>query len=154
MHKGIEPAILYFGAPVVLISTSNTQGQVNLDLTSKRMPCSARSEEGLCSYIQGRALPIMRVSPLAFELSIEKVHADRALLVDPDRSHIDSDKWQPLLMNFRKYSSTGDYIYASRLLEGAQAMYVPSKQVAWRRRLTQCLLKRSTRTYRMGENNA
>ena len=30
MHQSIEPAILYFGTPVVLVSTLNEDGSANL----------------------------------------------------------------------------------------------------------------------------
>mgnify|MGYP001040628268 CR=1 FL=1 len=235
MHKTIEPAILYFGTPVILISTINPDGITNLapmssawwlgwscmiglDASSQTVENIKRTGEcvlnlpsdELVEHVEniakttGRSnLPLhkkilgyefepnkfkragfteqpselvaaprvrecpvqleaklsgtvafgassekMAVPAVAFELSIEKVHVFESLLVDSEKSYIDPDKWHPLIMSFRKFYSTGEYIHPSKLAEGNEAQYAPWKQRGLKRRITEWALARNTKKYR------
>ena len=235
MHKDIEPAILYFGTPVVLVSTLNEDGTTNvapissiwwlgwscmigvdassqtpenlrrtgecvLNLPSanlvesvnriakttgrKRLPlhkkalgyqhepdklslsgltpqtsvavksprlqeCPIQLEATLSKTIPfGDENPKMSIPSVAFELNIEKVHADESLLVHSEKSYIDPDKWHPLIMSFRKFYSTGNFIYKSKLSEGSENQYGPWKQRGWKRKLTEWVLAKNTKRYK------
>lgn len=235
MHKTIEPAILYFGTPVVLVSTINPDGTRNLapissiwwlgwscmigldassqtveninrtgecvlnlpsaDLVSnvnriakttarKSVPlhkkylgyefepnkfnragfseqgseivsaprakeCPVQLEAKLCKRISfGESSAKMTIPVVAFELSIEKVHVHEALLVEPGKSYIDPDKWQPLIMSFRKFYTTSECIHPSKLAEGNENQYAPWKHPPIKKKLIEWLLARNTRMYR------
>ena len=235
MHKTIEPAILYFGTPVVLISTVNPDGTSNLapmssvwwlgwscmiglDASSQTVENVRRTGECVLNLpsaelvaqvnaiakTTGRAnIPLhkkalgyehemnkfqragfteqasefvdaprvrecpvqleaklvstasfgeksikMAVPSVAIELSIEKVHVCESLLVDANKSYIDPDKWHPLIMSFRKFYSTGEYIHPSKLSEGSEAQYAPWKQRGLKRKITEWALARNTKKYR------
>ena len=235
MHKTIEPAILYFGTPVVMISTRNQDGTANLapmssiwwlgwscmigldassmtvenimrtgecvlnlpsaelvahvnniakttgrcdvplhkkalgyayesnkfkraELTEQPsmlvdaprvQECPVQLEAKLINTIPfGAGSAKMAIPTVAFELSIEKVHVFESLLVDSEKSHIDPDKWHPLIMSFRKFYSTGEYIHPSKLSEGKEAQYAPWKQRGLKLRITEWILARNTKKYR------
>ncbi len=235
MHKDIEPAILYFGTPVVLISTVNIDGTYNLapmssiwwlgwscmiglDASSQTVENIRRTGECVLNLASAeivehvdriakttgrssiplhkkalgyehvknnfeRALltvqpsvivaaprvkecPIqleaklsnavafgkknakMAVPSVAFELDIEKVHVEESLLVDPNKSYVNPDKWHPLIMSFRKFYSTGNYIHQSKLSEGHETQYAPWKQKGLRRKITEWVLNRNTKKYK------
>jgi len=232
MHKTFEPAILYFGTPVVLITTINEDGTANIapissiwwlgwscmigiDASSQTTKNLLRTQECVLNLpadnlvnsvnrlakttgraklpLHKRALayryepnkfdvagltrqtsstvaapriqecpvqleatlaktmpfgsenPKMAISCAAFELNIEKVHAESSILLDPNKSYIDPDKWHPLIMSFRKFYSTGKYIHKSRLAEGSEAPYAPWKQSWLKRKITQWMLSKNTR---------
>ena len=233
-HKEIEPAILYFGTPVVLVTTLNEDGTANiapissiwwlgwscmigLDASSQTAENLMRTKECVLNLpsdnqveavdrlakTTGRTkLPLhkkslgyryeadkfkaagltqqsavgvsaprveecpvqleatlaktvpfgeknskMAVPSVAFELNIEHVHVVQTLLSDPNKSYVDPDKWHPLIMSFRKYYSTRDYIHESKLAVGAEGQYAPWKQKGLKRKITQWLLKRNTKQY-------
>ena len=243
MHKDIEPAILYFGTPVVLVSTINADGTANIapissiwwlgwscmigvDASSqtsenlirtgecvlnmpsanlvesvnriakttgrKKVPLHKKAlgyrfendKFGAGNFTEQTSLVVTppriqeclvqleaslsKVIPFgdknakvptpvsAFELNIEKVHVDNSLLFDPSKPYVDPDKWHPLIMSFRKYYSTGEYIHDSRLAEGAESQYAPWKQRGLKRKITDWVLKRSNKRYKtsvVGEGN-
>jgi flavin reductase (DIM6/NTAB) family NADH-FMN oxidoreductase RutF len=231
MHKTIEPAILYFGTPVVLVSTVNKDGSINvapissvwwlgyscmigLDGSSKttqnilrngecvlNLPnaelvenvnklakttgrkdvplhkkalgyryesdkmevanftkqaslkvgvprikeCPVQLEATLSKTVPfGEHNPKMVIPSVAFELNIEQVHVDEALLIHPDKSYVNPDKWHPIIMSFRKYYSTGNYIHSSVLAKGSEKLYAPWKQKGIKARVTKWLLKLNT----------
>ena len=198
MHLDIKPAILYFGTPVVLISSLNEDGSTNLapmssiwwlgwtaviglDATSKttenilrtgecvlNMPagdmveqvnklakttgqkkvplhkkalgyryekskletadltsepslsinapriqeCMVQLEAKLIKKVKvGSQDEKMAIPTVAFELQILKVHVDESVLVDGKKEYVDPDKWHPLIMSFRRFYTTNDYIY-------------------------------------------
>jgi len=235
MHKELEPAILYFGTPVVLVTTLNEDGTANiapissiwwlswscmigLDASSKttenllrtgecvlnmasdqqvesvnrlakttgrhKLPlhkkalgykyeankflaaglteqksmtvkpprieeCPVQLEAKLVNKMPfGEHDPKMAVPSVAFELSVEKVHLDELILKDPNKPYVDPDKWHPLIMNFRKFYSTGSYIHESKLAKGAEAQYAPWKQKGLKRKLTEWILARNTKRYK------
>ena len=247
MHKTIEPSILYFGTPVVLVSTLNQDGSLNvapissiwwlgwscmigLDCTSQttenlkrtgecvlNMPSAdlvdavdrgARTtgrssvplhkkslgykyvkdkvgEMGLSTQNSLQVKPArivecpvqleakvsdcrrfgennarMSIPSFSFELDILKVHVEETILManshldgkpdgDRDRNqYVDPDKWHPLIMSFRKFYTTNDYIHESRLNRGAEEMYAPWKKKGIKRKITELMLSVATRKYR------
>lgn len=58
------------------------------------------------------------VSAYAFEVHIEKLHVDEALLHDDGpRPHIDAARWNPLIMSFCRFFGLGGEVHPSRLAE-------------------------------------
>ncbi len=203
MHKTIEPTILYFGTPVVLLSTLNEDGSANLApmssawwlgwscmlglgsmgqtsdnlirtrecvinlpsihevsavdrlaLTTGKNPVPERKrswgyryeaekfrEAGLTpvaseTVAAPRVLecPVQmegivhdhrpfgkNVSAIAFEIHITRLHVDESLLVEGraegEKSHIDPERWQPLLMSFCRFFGLGGEVHPSRLAD-------------------------------------
>jgi flavin reductase (DIM6/NTAB) family NADH-FMN oxidoreductase RutF len=203
MHVSCEPNILYFGTPVVLISTVNEDGSYNLAPMSSAFWLGWRCVLGLASEsktpqnllrtrecvlnlpspreveavnalalttgtdpvpkgkeLRGyrhekskfevagmtpvpsetiaapRALEcpvqmeavleahhglaeddkLLRGRVTIFELRIQRVHVDEALLVEGKPDHIDPDKWRPLIMSFQKfYGLAGGQLHPSKL---------------------------------------
>lgn len=235
MHKYIEPAILYFGTPVVLMSTQNEDGTTNiapmssvwwlgwscmigLDASSqttanlqrtgecvlnmpsadlvesvnriakttgrKNLPlhkkslgyryepdkigvagltaqesltvtpprlseCPVQLEARVRRVIPfGEGNPRMAVPAAAFDLDIKKVHVEDSILIDPEKSYIDPDKWHPLIMSFRKFYSTGGYIHPSTLAEGPENQYAPWKRKGVTSKLIEWAVARNTKSYR------
>lgn len=196
MHKVVEPNILYFGTPVVLVSTENEDGSANLAPmssawwldTSCMLGMSGRSQTmrnllrtGECvlnlpsvsqvdavdrlALLTGRnpvpeakqrkgyryerdkfgvagltETPSHLVRPpralecpvqmeavllrrhqlgdeylVAAEVRVVRVHLEENLLLAGTTTHIDPDKWRPLIMNFCEFYGLGDQVHPSRL---------------------------------------
>ena len=59
-----------------------------------------------------------------FEVRIQRVHVDDALLIDGKRDHIDPDKWRPLIMSFQKfYGLAPGQLLPSRLGQVPEQLY-------------------------------
>jgi len=211
MHIASEPAILYFGTPVVLISTTNEDGTPNLAPMSSafwlgwrcmlglaasskttenllrtrecvlNLPDSSMAEvvnrlarttgsnpvpasklrrgyvfegdkfgvAGLTSVAsQTVASPRVLECPvqleacvesrhnlaqdddklrgnvIVFEVRIQRVHVEEALLMAGDANRIDPDKWQPLIMSFQKfYGLEPRQLHASTLAQIPEMLY-------------------------------
>jgi flavin reductase (DIM6/NTAB) family NADH-FMN oxidoreductase RutF len=211
MHVSCEPAILYFGTPVVLISTVNEDGSYNLAPMSSAFWLGWRCIIGLSSVSkttqniirtgqcvlnlpssdqaamvdrlalttgsdpvpQGklargyrhekekfalagftpvlsqtvkapRALqcPVqmeavleathavaekddtLRGRIVTFELRVQRVHAERSILMDGHANRIDPDKWRPLIMSFQKfYGLEPAQAHGSTLASIPEALY-------------------------------
>ena len=211
MHVTTEPAILYFGTPVVLISTVNEDGSYNLAPMSSAFWLGWRCVIGLSSVSkttqniirtgqcvmnlpssdqaamvdrlalttgsdpvpQGklargyrhekekfalagftpapsqtvkapRALQcpvqmetvveavhqlaendqILRGRIVTFELRMQRVHAERSILMDGHANRIDPDKWRPLIMSFQKfYGLEPAQTHGSTLASIPEALY-------------------------------
>lgn len=202
MHDTIEPAILYFGTPVVLISTVNEDGTHNLApmssafwlgwrcmlglamssktprnllrtrecvlnlpsvneaaavnrlaLTTGLSPVPERKLRRGYHYVADKfgsagfspmasetvAPPRVRECPvqlegvveathrlaeddaglrggiLCFEVRIQRVHVESALLMPGDANRIDPEKWRPLIMSFQKFYGLGSEVQESAL---------------------------------------
>ena len=198
MHKSIDLPILYFGTPVILISTLNEDGSTNiapsssiwwlgkscmigLDGSSKTTENLKRTRECVLNlasanivecvdrianttgskslplhkralgyrYVQNKSeaaqlttQPAITVSPprvtecqiqleasvdkihafsdapipmFAFELKIRHSHIEESLLMGDKKQYVDPDKWHPLIMSFRKFYTTNNYIHPSQL---------------------------------------
>lgn len=58
------------------------------------------------------------VSANAFEVHISRLHVEEALLQEgTGRSHIDAQRWRPLIMNFCRFFGVGEEVHPSRLAE-------------------------------------
>ncbi|HWI27485.1 MAG TPA: flavin reductase family protein [Stellaceae bacterium] len=211
MHVVTEPAILYLGTPVVVISTLNEDGSPNLapmssafwlgwrcvlglDASSKTPQNMLRTGEcvlnlpseaqvaavnrlalttgsnpvtprkmargyryepdkfGVSGLTPARsdtvAPPRVRECPVQleavvesvhglaegderlrgrtkiFELRIQRVHVEEALLLERKPNHIDPDKWRPLIMSFQRfYGLAPGELEPSRLAQVAEAHY-------------------------------
>ncbi|MEA2222773.1 MAG: hypothetical protein QOH83_1149 [Solirubrobacteraceae bacterium] len=94
MHTITDPPILYFGTPVVLISTENEDGSPNLAPMSSAWWLGRRCMLGLAvASIEATLHDVHRIGPdgsaVALEVAVERVHADEDVLAEPDR--IDPD---------------------------------------------------------------
>jgi flavin reductase (DIM6/NTAB) family NADH-FMN oxidoreductase RutF len=211
MHIASEPAILYFGTPVVLVSTVNEDGSHNLAPmssafwlgwrcilgwggTSKTPQNMLRTKECVLNLpsvdmvgavnrlalttgsnpvpknksirgyryepdkfgisgltpmasetvasrrvkecqVQMEAVvegvhsmygddPALAGRTLAFELRIQRVHIEEAILMDGHANRVDPDKWRPLIMSFQKfYGLAPGELHESTLGQIPEAMY-------------------------------
>jgi len=211
MHVSCEPAILYFGTPVVLISTVNEDGSYNLAPMSSAFWLGWRCIIGLSAVSkttqniirtgqcvlnlpssdqaamvdrlalttgsdpvpQGKLVrgyrhekekfalagftpaPSQTVKPpralqcpvqmeavveathavaenddalrgriVTFELRVQRVHADRSILMEGHSNRIDPDKWRPLIMSFQKfYGLEPAQAHGSTLASIPEALY-------------------------------
>lgn len=210
MHKVVEPAILYFGTPVVLVSTVNEDGSYNLAPMSSAwwlgwrcmLGFGARSKTpqnlmrtgecvlnlpaaGLVEKVNRLArltgsdpvpehkirmgyrhecdkfgiagltpLPADTVEPprvlecpvqmegrveeahglaandplakgrlVAFEVRIERVHIDEAVLMEGEENRVDPDKWRPLIMSFQHFYGLGERLHESTLARIPESAY-------------------------------
>ena len=206
MHKSIDLPILYFGTPVILISTLNEDGSTNiapsssiwwlgkscmigLDGSSKTTENLKRTRECVLNlasanmveyvdrianttgskslplhkralgyrHVQNKAeaaqlttQPAITVSPprvtecqiqleasvnkihafsdapipmFAFELKISHSHIEESLLMGDKKQYVDPDKWHPLIMSFRKFYTTNNYIHPSQLEKASVETY-------------------------------
>ncbi len=210
LHRVISPAILYFGTPVVVVSTLNEDATTNIapmssawwlgwtcvlgfDASSKtpqnllrtgecvlnlpsaalvaqvdRLACLSASDplplhKSMLGYrsetekfaaagltavpslavaparirecpIQLEAVlessrtiglndPHLREPPVSIEVRIVKVHATEAVLSDQFENRIDASKWQPLIMTFRQFFTTGRPIHGSKLFAPPEEAY-------------------------------
>ncbi|WP_316161150.1 MULTISPECIES: flavin reductase family protein [unclassified Bradyrhizobium] len=210
MHTTIEPGILYFGTPVVLISTVNENGGFNLapmssafwlgwrcmlglaagsktpqnmrrtgecvlnlpsvDLvaavdrlaqTTGSDPVPAMKQRKGYRHVSDKfaaagltatasetvAAPrvaecavqleariesvhgiadddaILRGHIQCFEVRVQRIHVDEAILMDGTRDRIDPDKWRPLIMSFQQFYGLGARLHESRLGTIPEAAY-------------------------------
>lgn len=198
MHKVIEPKIMYFGTPVVLVSTMNEDNTVNiapfssvwwlgkscmlgigmksqtaqnllrtkecvinlpsaslvsavnqLALTTGRNPVPENKRKSGYRYeadkfgisgltpvysdliappcisecavqLEGQVLQMHKfgedgLNVWGVDVRIIRVHADESILMAGEKNYIDPQKWQPLLMNFCEFFTTGDMLQTSTL---------------------------------------
>jgi flavin reductase (DIM6/NTAB) family NADH-FMN oxidoreductase RutF len=206
MHKSVDLPILYFGTPVILISTLNEDGSTNiapsssiwwlgkscmigLDGSSKTTENLKRTRECVLNlasadmvefvdrianttgskspplhkrtlgyrYVQNKAEEAqlttqssLKVNPprvtecqiqleasvdkihgfsdapipmFAFELKIRHSHIEESLLMGDKKQYVNPDKWHPLIMSFRKFYTTNNYIHPSRLEKASVEAY-------------------------------
>jgi len=234
MRVDIEPAIMYFGTPVVLISTLNEDGTTNIapissvwwlgwscmigidatshttknlkrngqcvlnlasgDLAEKvnalalltgseEIPLHKKmlgyksvtdkfSQSGLTPQLASDGIPSaikecpiqlevsvesfnnfgdndsrMAVPAYAIELKINKVSVMPSVLQDGSNNKIDPNKWNPLIMNFRKLYSLTAEVNESRLARKPEALYAPWKQKGLKRLIGNFLLDRSNKRH-------
>ena len=207
MHKSIDLPILYFGTPVVLISTINEDGSANiapsssiwwlgkscmigLDGSSKTTENLKRTKECVLNlpsadivdaidkianttgtknvplhkkalgyrYLNNKieesgltvrqsvnvAAPRIEecqvqleavvakihqfsensiIPMFAFELNIIESHIEESILMGDENQYVNPDEWHPLIMSFRKFYTTNDYIHSSRLADTSVEKY-------------------------------
>lgn len=95
-HVTITPSVLYFGTPVVLLSTENEDGTVNL------APMSSAWALGQVIVLG----PGAGEEFLIVQAAVLRVHADPRIVV-PGTQHVDPRRWSPLIYNFRHYYGLG-----------------------------------------------
>jgi len=234
MRVDIEPAIMYFGTPVVLVSTLNEDGTTNIapissvwwlgwscmigiDATSHTTKNLKRNGQCVLNLASGdlaeqvnalalltgseeiplhkkmlgyksvkdkfkqsgftpqttqggqlsaiKECPIqlettvenfnsfgknderMAIPAYAIELKIEKVSVLPQVLQDGSNNKIDPNKWNPLIMSFRKLYSLTSEINESRLARKSEALYAPWKQKGLKRLIGSFLLGRSNKRH-------
>ncbi len=91
----------------------------------------------------------MAIPSRAMELEIMKIYAHEDILTGKKKEYVNPDKWHPLIMNFRKYYTTYDYIHPSRLNSGSEDAYAPWKLKGPKKTVTNFLLKMLYRKYSM-----
>jgi flavin reductase (DIM6/NTAB) family NADH-FMN oxidoreductase RutF len=64
-----------------------------------------------------------QVNANAFEVHIERVHIDDALLFDGEDHRLDPLRWNPLIMSFREFFGIGRQVHPSRLASFPEAMF-------------------------------
>ncbi len=234
MRTSIQPAIMYFGTPVILISTLNEDGTTNIapissvwwlgwscmigiDATSQSTKNLKRNGQCVLNLASGdlaqkvntlalltgskevplhkkmlgykysndkfaqsgftpqqsdssnvsaiKECPIqlevsvenfkpfgenderMAVPAYAIELKISKVSVMPDMLVEGSKNKIDPNKWNPLIMNFRKLYSLTAEVNESRLARKPEALYAPWKQKGLKRLIGHFLLGRSNKRH-------
>lgn len=71
-----------------------------------------------------------QVNANAFEVHIERVHVDEALLFDTDDDRLDPLRWNPLIMSFREFFGIGSQVHPSRLASFPESMFRRAKREA------------------------
>jgi len=67
---------------------------------------------------------MLRGNAGVFEVRVQRVHVDPALLVDGEPNRIDPDKWRPLIMSFQKlYGLMPQQLRPSTLAQIPEALY-------------------------------
>lgn len=64
-----------------------------------------------------------QVNANAFEVHIERVHIDEALLFEGEEDRLDPLRWNPLIMSFREFFGIGSQVYPSRLASFPEKMF-------------------------------
>lgn len=133
----ISPAILYWGTPVCLITTTNPDGTYNIGpmssvfLARPRLHASPRSwkpdhpeyptDETLHTLFEGQPF---HGSVFVFEVRIVNVKIYRHLKLEGHRNHVDADKWKPVIMMFcESYGLTSGKLAESNLAKPNEEMY-------------------------------
>ena len=93
MHIKSEPSILYFGTPVILIST------LVKDDTRQR----------------GHLVCI--------EVRIQRVHIEESILMNGEPNWIDPNKWRPLIMSFQEFYGLSPHLQSSTLGQTQESFY-------------------------------
>jgi len=150
-HTAIEPGILYFGTPVVLISTTNEDGSVNLapmssafwlgwravlglGVRSRTAQNLSRTREGVLN-LPSESLAAMEVvverehpvgddgGVVAFEVRVQRVYVHSSIRVPGTEDRIDPDAWRPLIMSFQKFYGLGEQVHPSTLSRIPERLY-------------------------------
>ncbi len=89
----------------------------------------------------------MAVPAYAIELKINRVSVMPQVLQNGSKNKIDPNKWNPLIMNFRKLYSLTSELSESRLARKPEALYAPWKQKGLKRLIGNFLLGRSNKRH-------
>jgi flavin reductase (DIM6/NTAB) family NADH-FMN oxidoreductase RutF len=144
-HVVSEPSILYFGTPVVLISSLNEDGSANLAPMSSAfwlgwrciLGLNAASKTTLNMIRTGQCvlnLPaakhdlmqdddVTRGKIVSFEVRVTRVHIHPDITMDGLPNRVDPDKWRPLMMSFQRYYGLGDEVHESTLAKIPEEIY-------------------------------
>lgn len=130
MHVQSEPSILYFGTPVVLISTLNEDGTYNLapmssafwlgwrcilDLSAKSKTTQKLIRTGEC---------VLNLPSMTSEtVDAPRVHIEESIWLAGEPNRIDPDKWRPLIMSFQEFYGLGSRLQSSTLGQIPEYLY-------------------------------
>lgn len=67
--------------------------------------------------------PDMRGKIVTFELRIQRVYLEQAILMEDNNNRVDPDKWKPLIMSFQEFYSLGNKVHSSTLGEIPERLY-------------------------------
>lgn len=84
----------------------------------------------------------------AFELNIIQPYIDERILMGDKNQYVNPDKWHPLIMSFRKFYTTNDYIHASRLNQVSVEKYRAKEMKGLKGWITKSLLRFLYRKYK------
>jgi hypothetical protein len=61
---------------------------------------------------------------LVFEVRVQRVHLDEAIVMAGEHNRVDPDKWRPLIMSFQKfYGLAPEQVHASLLAQIPEQLY-------------------------------
>ncbi len=60
---------------------------------------------------------------ITFELRIQKIYIEEAILMEGNPNHVDPDKWKPLIMSFQQFYTVGNQVHSSTLAEIPEFLY-------------------------------
>ncbi|MBL4865911.1 MAG: flavin reductase family protein [Pseudomonadales bacterium] len=109
--------------------------QIQLDASVEKVTSFAENDKRL-------AIPAY-----AMELKITQVSVSPDILLKGEENKIDPNKWNPLIMNFRKFYSLSSELNESRLAKKSEDLYAPWKRKGISRILTDKVLSRSNKKY-------
>ena len=119
----IDPSILYFGTPVVLIGSTNYDGSFNLAPMSSAWWVGWRCMLGLARNSKTTE-NMIRTGEC--EVRVTRVHAHPEITMDGEANRIDPDKWRPLIMSFQQfYGLTPARLQRSELGQIPESAYRP-----------------------------
>ncbi len=124
MNQIINPSILYFGTPVVLISTVNENNSFNIAPISSIFWNGYRCMIGIAAHSKTTE-NILRTRECVLNLPSENMAnaVDRLALTYGTKHHIDPDKWKPLIMSFQKFYGLSGQIAHSKLATVPERLY-------------------------------
>ncbi len=67
--------------------------------------------------------PAQRGRTLCLEVRIQRVHVERAILMEGEANRIDPDLWRPLIMSFQQFYGLGPQVHESILARIPEALY-------------------------------
>ena len=109
MFRTIEPAILHFGTPVVLVTTLDEDGTTNV------APISSAWWLGWSRILRARRSTL--------GVRIRRAHVEEPLLMAGHENRIDPLRWRPLVMSFQQFFGLGGIVHPSRLAEIPESAY-------------------------------
>lgn len=109
--------------------------QINLDAKVEKISEFAKHDDK------------MAVPAYAIELKVEEAYSAEDILIDGQKNKIDPNKWNPLIMNFRKFYSLSSELNESRLAQKPEDLYAPWKKKGLLGFLTKKILDHSNRQY-------
>ena len=118
MHVTIEPGVLYFRTPVVLIRTVNEDGSFNLAPMSSAFWLGWRCVLGLAATSK-TPQNMARTGECVLNLP----SAALAGMVDREPNRIDPDQWRPLILSFQEFYGLGPKVHRSQLGTIPETLY-------------------------------
>jgi len=107
------------------ISVAKLTEQQSLSVAAKRIgECKVQLEAKVANTHSVAKNNKNAIIPMfAFELDIIQTHIEESILTGKNKQYVDPDKWHPLIMSFRKFYTTHDYIHPSSLAHESVEKY-------------------------------